>query len=93
LAFHRCPAHLALVAALLAALSLAACGRKGDLDLPPGASLTEPAAAAPPPASTPGAFLAGTPSASTVHNGFDAAGNPVAPPGQKRSFILDPLLN
>jgi predicted small lipoprotein YifL len=92
LSFHRRPAHLALAAVLLAALCLAACGRKGDLSLPPGASLAEPAAA-PPPVSTPGAFLTGTPPAPTAHNGFDASGNPVAPPGQRRSFFLDPLLN
>jgi hypothetical protein len=24
--------------------------------------------------------------------GFDANGNPIAPPGQKKSFLLDPLL-
>jgi hypothetical protein len=27
-----------------------------------------------------------------MRNGFDAYGNPVAPPGQKKSFLLDPLL-
>jgi hypothetical protein len=27
-----------------------------------------------------------------MKNGFDAYGNPVAPPGQKKSFLLDPLL-
>jgi predicted small lipoprotein YifL len=31
--------HLALAAAILAALGLAGCGRKGPLDPPPGASL------------------------------------------------------
>jgi predicted small lipoprotein YifL len=31
--------HLALAGALVAALGLAACGRKGALDPPPGASL------------------------------------------------------
>jgi len=24
--------------------------------------------------------------------GFDANGNPIAPPGQKKSFLLDPIL-
>ena len=31
--------RLALIGALVASLGLAACGRKGPLDLPPGASL------------------------------------------------------
>jgi len=27
-----------------------------------------------------------------MKNSFDVQGNPVAPPGQKKPFILDPLL-
>ena len=92
MSFVRWPAYLVLAAVLLAALSLAACGRKGGLDLPPGASLAEPAAA-PPPVSSPSALLLpGAAPAPTVQNGFDAYGNPVAPAGQRRGFILDPLL-
>ena len=30
--------------------------------------------------------------AAAVKNGFDAHGNPVATPGAKKSFILDPIL-
>ena len=41
--------RLALVAAMTAALGLAACGRKGPLDPPPGAGLTPPPAYAPRP--------------------------------------------
>jgi len=37
---HRPLPRLALIAALIAALGLTACGRKGPLDPPPGASLT-----------------------------------------------------
>jgi hypothetical protein len=34
----------------------------------------------------------GSPQDPALKSGFDAQGNPVATPGQKRSFILDPLL-
>jgi hypothetical protein len=33
-----------------------------------------------------------TPQETAARTGFDAHGNPVAAPGQKRPFILDPLL-
>ena len=36
---HRPLLRLALIGALVASLGLAACGRKGPLDPPPGASL------------------------------------------------------
>jgi predicted small lipoprotein YifL len=41
--------RLVLVAAMMAALGLAACGRKGPLDPPPSAGLTPPPAYAPRP--------------------------------------------
>jgi hypothetical protein len=79
----------AAASAVLAAvaLALASCGRNGSPLPPPG-----PVAATPPPAaaSSPGAAPAAQPSAQK--NGFDMFGNPVAPPGQKKSFLLDPLL-
>lgn len=95
MSLERWPAHLALVAALLAALNLAACGRKGGLDLPPDAAgnpqVPAPVAANPAPQSVFSAPTVGPPPA--AQNGFDAAGNPMAPPGKKSGFILDPLLN
>jgi predicted small lipoprotein YifL len=82
-----------------AAFALAACGRAGPLELPPGPALAPPgptAQATPPaaPASSVDGPLAQGPSAheTAMKNGFDAYGNPVAPPGQKKSFLLDPLL-
>jgi predicted small lipoprotein YifL len=82
-----------------AAFALAACGRAGPLEPPPGPALTQPgpsAQATPPvaPASSVGEPVAQGPSAqeTAMKNGFDAYGNPVAPPGQKKSFLLDPLL-
>jgi predicted small lipoprotein YifL len=85
-----------------AAFSLAACGRNGPPEPPPGPifGAASPQAAAPPvaPASGPPPLL-GTPGASTpmTHEqaqktGFDANGNPVAPPSERKSFFLDFLL-
>ena len=39
-----------------------------------------------------GAAGAATAQNNAAKNGFDAYGNPVAPPGQKKSFLLDPVL-
>jgi len=88
------------LAVAAAALALAGCGRKGDLELPPGPATQPPVAAAP---LSPSSFLPayGTPGApatqqqeeaAAVKSGFDAHGNPVAAPGVKKSFILDPIL-
>jgi predicted small lipoprotein YifL len=85
LALVRLSVPLALAVAGIAALGLSGCGRNGPLELPPGpapapsAQLTSPAAP-------------GTAEETAVKTGFDARGNPVASPGQKRQFILDPLL-
>jgi predicted small lipoprotein YifL len=87
----------------VAALSLAACGRKGELEMPPGPATQPPVAAAP---ASPTSFMPsyGTPSspgtpmtqqqedAAAAKNGFDSRGNPVAAPSSKKSFILDPIL-
>jgi|SRR6516164_7307623 predicted small lipoprotein YifL len=71
-----------------AALALSACGRAGPLEPPPGpaavpTSSTEPVQPDAQPGSPPG---------TASKTGFDSHGNPIAPPGQKRPFILDPLL-
>ena len=82
--------------AAAAALSLSACGRNGALEMPPGPAF-QPAPAAlggPPPgpvaADTSSAPL--TPQDTVARTGFDAHGNPAATPGQKKPFLLDPLL-
>ena len=72
----------------MAVLALAGCGRKGGLDLPPGAANTPTAsaAAAPTDAQT---------EAASKPNLFNSSGPdvpPTAPRGPKRPFILDPLL-
>jgi predicted small lipoprotein YifL len=81
---------LALGALFSFALALSACGRAGPLEPPPGpaavpaspAQLTQPD----------GSPVPGSTQDTAAKSGFDAQGNPVATPSQKRSFILDPLL-
>jgi predicted small lipoprotein YifL len=77
--------------AFVAALGLSGCGREGPLELPPG-----PAAGSPPQSSQltspDGSPAPGSAQDTALKNGFDAQGNPVAAAGQKRPFILDPLL-
>ena len=97
MARYRLSVGVALAGAIIAALSLAACGRKGNLELPPGPATEPPVAAAP---ASPSSFMPsyGAPAtqqqeeAAAVKNGFDAHGNPVAAPSTKKSFILDPIL-
>ena len=71
------------------ALSLAGCGRKGPLDLPPTASNAPPTAQAAPTDTE--AENAAKPSVFNPNYGADAP--PTAPRGTKKSFILDPLLS
>jgi predicted small lipoprotein YifL len=80
---------LGLVLLINAALALSACGRAGPLEPPPGPAVVPPSSTQliqpdlPPP---------GSPQETAAKTGFDAQGNPVAPQGLKRSFLLDPLL-
>ena len=76
--------------AILIALSLSACGRAGPLELPPGPAVTPaPSAQLTQPDGSP---VPGSPEDTATKTGFDAQGNPVATSGQKKSYILDPLL-
>jgi len=94
---------LAFGAAMALALSLAACGRKGGLDLPPsdtplpnanGANLTSSEAPASAPMSGPqGIFGSSASSSGPPPNSVDAQGHPIyQPPPSRKSFILDPIL-
>jgi predicted small lipoprotein YifL len=90
---------LAFGVALALALSLAACGRKGPLDLPPSdtpalsSNLTTSQAPASPGITGPGGLFGGPASNDPAANTVDAQGRPIyQPPAQKKSFILDPLL-
>jgi len=85
---------LALVALTAAAFTLAACGRNGPPLPPPGSTPGPTASTAPGTPPAPGEPPPNSPlSQQTAQkNGFDIFGNAVAPPGQKKSFPLDPLL-
>lgn len=85
--------RLALVGVLAVSLGLAACGRKGPLDAPPGASLAgEPQASMPNLMSSnpPAAAIGGQP---TDNPGVGPDGQPLAPKGAKKKIPLDVLLN
>jgi predicted small lipoprotein YifL len=93
---NRSLLRLALIGALAASLGLGACGRKGPLDPPPGASLE----GEPQPNVAPGLISTnrGTPkpigSQSTPENpGVDENGQPLAPKGPRKNIPLDVLLN
>ena len=80
----------ALGALLACALALSACGRAGPLEPPPGpAAVAAPRAQLTQPDGSP---APGSAQDTAAKSGFDAQGNPVAMPSQKRTFILDPLL-
>jgi predicted small lipoprotein YifL len=83
----------AVIVLAMAVLTLAGCGRKGPLDLPPTASSpnsSSPVASAAPEPSDTAAEAAAKPSLFNPSYGTDAA--PVAPKGRKKPFVLDPLL-
>jgi predicted small lipoprotein YifL len=72
---------------LAVALALAGCGRKGMLDLPPNAPVQPTASAA-------DSAQAEAASKGTVFDpSYGMNAPPVAARGQKKAFVLDPLLN
>ena len=86
--------RLAVIGALVASLGLAACGRKGPLDPPPGASLDGvPQANMPELMSSTG--RAAPIGSETVdgYTGVGPDGQPLAPKGPNKRIPLDVLLN
>jgi len=79
--------RLALIGVLAACLGLAACGRKGPLDPPPGASLEGE-----PQPNMPG-MLSTNRSTSRSGQEIGPDGQPLAPKGPKKTIPLDALLN
>ncbi len=82
---HRATSIFAAIALTALACALGGCGRKSGLDLPPSAAL-QPAdgeTVAPAQAATPSVFDP-TPGSNKLI---------VAPRGEKKPFILDPILN
>jgi predicted small lipoprotein YifL len=76
-------ARLAAVGALVAALGLSACGRKGPLDPPPSAAAPVQHSGEP-----------GSPQLASPQMGVGSDGKAVAPPpsGSRQRFILDWLV-
>jgi predicted small lipoprotein YifL len=90
--FDRPFLRLALIGALAASLGLAACGRKGPLDPPPGASLAgEPQANTNPMSNPIAAPIGGQ--AKDGNAGVGPDGRAQAPKGPKKQIPLDVLLN
>jgi hypothetical protein len=91
----RLPLHLAVLGALTLALGLAACGRKGPLDLPPGASGEYPQPNMPGVINPGSRAQAAAPigGEATDNPGVDQQGQPVAPKGSGKRIPLDNLLN
>ncbi|HWW48740.1 MAG TPA: lipoprotein [Xanthobacteraceae bacterium] len=85
----RSPLKTLTVAALLVAgVALAGCGRKGGLDLPPNAGVQpEPPAAGAAPAS------AADKGEALFNPAVTRSDFPIAPKGEKKKFVLDPLLD
>ena len=85
--------RLALIGALVASLGLAACGRKGPLDLPPGASYAgEPQVSAPSGTSNPMISPIGG-QVKDDNSGVGPDGKPQAPRGPNKRIPLDALLD
>jgi len=79
--------RLVLAGALVASLGLAACGRKGALEPPPGASLDGE-----PQPNMPGMITTPAP-ATPAQSADNPDGQPAAPKGPKKKIPLDVLLN
>jgi predicted small lipoprotein YifL len=86
--------RLALIGVLAAALGLAACGRKGPLDPPPGASLAgEPQPNAPNLINNRGGAKSIGSESDDDNPGVDENGRARAPKGPKKRIPLDNILN
>jgi predicted small lipoprotein YifL len=82
--FHRPMLPLAVIGALLLALPLTGCGRKGALDPPPGGIVLE---------QRPGLTPTTQRSGGDAPQAYDEDGRPIAPAGPKRRIPPDWLLD
>ena len=85
--------RLVLLGVLAVALAVAACGRKGALDRPPGAAPALDPNAPTAPGQTRPQRAQQLPGHSASDTGFDLEGNPLAAPAPPRRTILDPLID
>ena len=79
---------MAMVGALALALPLAACGRKGALDPPPGGHRLDRAAVR-----TPVTHRGAAPPAREKQPDYDEDGRPIAPEGPKKKLPVDWLID
>lgn len=88
---------LAAVALIVAACALTGCGRKGGLDLPPGANSAQVAPTAQSSSANPDSQYTPAGAATAQGNVFDATRGAdafaVAPKGQNKRILLDSLLD
>jgi predicted small lipoprotein YifL len=75
------------------ALTLAGCGRKGGLDAPPGAAGASGQTTNAAPTASSDQDSAANKGASLFGSSSGSDTSPAAPKGNKRPFVLDPLLN
>jgi predicted small lipoprotein YifL len=88
ISYFRPARGLAVVVLSAVALTLASCGRKGGLDLPPSASGAPPTQAQAADSSDPAAASHGN----LFNPSYGSDAPPQAAKGQKKAFIMDPLL-
>ena len=89
--FRQPPSALALIALLAGALTLAGCGRKGGLDMPPGASAVPAGGAAA--AAAEEDESSSSMSSAIIGNSKGNRRELPPPPSPKRSLPIDVLLN
>ena len=82
------PRSLIVLAAIALALPLAACGRKGALDPPPGGYVLEQGTT-----TTPVTSRGGTRVDSSKQQELDDEGRPIAPEGRKKKLPGDVLID
>jgi predicted small lipoprotein YifL len=90
----RLGVRLALAFALVLSAALAACGRKGPLDPPPGAAIpSPPPSQQAPPGPVPRTFIdPTTPTGQAQPPPVQTTQASPAPQPPKKTFLLDPLL-
>jgi predicted small lipoprotein YifL len=84
--------RFALIGVAVASLSLAACGRKGPLDLPPGGTFGDDSRASVPADTKSIASPIGS-QVKDDNSGVGPYGRPQAPKGENKRILLDGLLN
>jgi predicted small lipoprotein YifL len=85
---RRSSVFVATIGALALALPLAACGRKGALEPPPGGHMLDGGVVR-----TPTTRAEGRPPAPDAQPAYDENGRPIPPAGQKKKFIGDWLID